>query len=293
MDIDTWGFRYYNMFWLDQQTHNKGNTDRCHHFLTGTGGQKRFSQRANVRFIKFCGNVHLLSACRYTSSFRYLKKQTKKNRKTKHQICNNVNKLFVYSFISSHYTLRWESGGWWMTTVSTECRSQCCSSQRERREEGKTGQTLSYKLSAVEKLNTLMLSESWTETEKLQSLLSSSSHYSPSLICSSPKEGESLLCVHLWYSFQFLHPSLHLTTYPHILWCRGPGRRHLRSSDVEDRADAQEEAPEDGPQLRDKVKLHHFTQVGVVAGGMGFELEKRQTVKKLKWACCMKFDPRV
>lgn len=142
-----------------------------------------------------------------------------------------------------------------------------------------------------DRANTWVLSESWTETEKLQSLLSSSTHYSPSLICSSPKEGESLLCVHLWHSFQFLHSSLHLTTHPHILWCKGPGRHHLGSSDVEDRADAQEEAPEDGPQLRDKVKLHHFTEVGVVAGGMGFELEKSQTVKKLKWACCMKFDP--
>lgn len=50
---------------------------------------------------------------------------------------------------------------------------------------------------------------------------------------------------------------------------------------MEDGADAQEEAPEDGPQLGDQVKLHHFTQVGVVAGGMGLELEKKgQDVNK-------------
>lgn len=54
------------------------------------------------------------------------------------------------------------------------------------------------------------------------------------------------------------------------------GRRPLGSSDVEDGADAQEEAPEDGPQLGDQVKLHHFTQVGVVAGGMGLKLEKKR-----------------
>lgn len=45
---------------------------------------------------------------------------------------------------------------------------------------------------------------------------------------------------------------------------------------MEDGADAQEEAPEDGPQLWDQVKLHHFTQVGVVAGSMGLELEVRK-----------------
>lgn len=44
---------------------------------------------------------------------------------------------------------------------------------------------------------------------------------------------------------------------------------------MEDGADAQEKAPEDGPQLRDQVKLHHFTQVGVVAGSVGLELEKK------------------
>lgn len=46
---------------------------------------------------------------------------------------------------------------------------------------------------------------------------------------------------------------------------------------MEDGADSQEEAPEDGPQLRDQVELHHFTQVGVITGSMGLELktEKR------------------
>lgn len=43
---------------------------------------------------------------------------------------------------------------------------------------------------------------------------------------------------------------------------------------MEDGADAQEEAPEDGPQLRDQVKLHHLTQVGVVAGSVRLELEQ-------------------
>lgn len=51
---------------------------------------------------------------------------------------------------------------------------------------------------------------------------------------------------------------------------------------MEDRADAQEEAPENGPQLGDQVKLHHFTQVGVVAGGMGLELEKEERVEKMQ-----------
>lgn len=61
-----------------------------------------------------------------------------------------------------------------------------------------------------------------------------------------------------------------------ILGGGSAGRRPLGSSDVEDGADAQEETPEDGPQLGDQVKLHHFTQVGVVAGGMGLKLEKKR-----------------
>lgn len=63
---------------------------------------------------------------------------------------------------------------------------------------------------------------------------------------------------------------------PAFLGCGSPGRRALwmSSSDVEDGADAQEEAPEDGPQLWDQVKLHHLTQVGVVAGSVRLELEQ-------------------
>lgn len=51
---------------------------------------------------------------------------------------------------------------------------------------------------------------------------------------------------------------------------------------MEDGADAQEETPEDGPQLRDQVKLHHFTQMGVVARGMGLELEEKERVRTWK-----------
>lgn len=63
---------------------------------------------------------------------------------------------------------------------------------------------------------------------------------------------------------------------PTFLGCGSPGGRSLwmSSSDVEDGANAQEEAPEDGPQLRDQVKLHHLTQVGVVAGRVRLELEQ-------------------
>ncbi|MEQ2214364.1 hypothetical protein XENOCAPTIV_002923, partial [Xenoophorus captivus] len=55
-----------------------------------------------------------------------------------------------------------------------------------------------------------------------------------------------------------------------------PGRRAVRSSDLEDGSDAQEEAPENGPQLRDQIKLHHFTQLGVVTGSMGLKLQRRK-----------------
>lgn len=48
---------------------------------------------------------------------------------------------------------------------------------------------------------------------------------------------------------------------------------------MEDGADAQEEAPEDGPQLRDQVELHHLAQVGVVAGGVGLELQRMESEK--------------
>lgn len=55
---------------------------------------------------------------------------------------------------------------------------------------------------------------------------------------------------------------------------RGPNPGAVVGGDLEDGADAQEEASEDGPQLRDQVELHHLTQVGVVAGGVGLELEE-------------------
>ncbi len=66
-----------------------------------------------------------------------------------------------------------------------------------------------------------------------------------------------------------------MTLHPLFAGCGGLSWRPLGSSDVEDGADAQEEAPEDSPQLGDQVKLHHFTQVGVVAGSVGLELKKK------------------
>lgn len=53
------------------------------------------------------------------------------------------------------------------------------------------------------------------------------------------------------------------------------GAAALRSSDVEDGADAQEEAPEDGSQLGDQVELHHLTQVVVVARSVGLKLQEK------------------
>lgn len=62
-----------------------------------------------------------------------------------------------------------------------------------------------------------------------------------------------------------------------ILRGGGPGgRQRLGRSNVEDGADAQEEAAEDGPKLWDQVELHHLTQVGVVAGGVGLKLDGRK-----------------
>ena len=117
--------------------------------------------------------------------------------------------------------------------------------------------------------------ESGTETEKLRSLLSSCGHWSPSVICLQPKreEGKSLLCyVHLHHFHPPIRP-LHSFLHPPTLGCGRRSSCPLWSGDVEDGADAQEEAPEDGPQFRDQVELHHFTQLGVVAGSMGLELE--------------------
>lgn len=105
------------------------------------------------------------------------------------------------------------------------------------------------------------------------------------------ERGESLLCVtstndllvivchHLHFS---IHP-LRLFRHPPNLGRGSPDRHPLGSSDVEDGTDAQEETPEDGPQFGDQVKLHHFTQLGVVAGSMGLELEKEK-VRKCKLA---------
>lgn len=49
---------------------------------------------------------------------------------------------------------------------------------------------------------------------------------------------------------------------------------------MEDGADAQEEASEYGPQLRDQVELHHLTKVGVVAGGVWLELRGENKSEK-------------
>lgn len=67
----------------------------------------------------------------------------------------------------------------------------------------------------------------------------------------------------------FTHLSLHLS-HPPILGCRSPDKCPLRNRYVEDGTYAQEETPQDGPQLGDQVKLHHFTQLGVEAGSVGF-----------------------
>lgn len=63
-----------------------------------------------------------------------------------------------------------------------------------------------------------------------------------------------------------------LAVHQLLLGDRSPHKRPVGSSDLEDCANTQEEASEDGPQLRDQIKLHHFTQVGVVTGSMGLKL---------------------
>lgn len=65
----------------------------------------------------------------------------------------------------------------------------------------------------------------------------------------------------------------------------GRWRQRFCHGDVEDGADAQKEASEYGPQLRDQVKLHHLAKVGVVAGGVWLELHRRKQVRKKEIRC--------
>lgn len=44
--------------------------------------------------------------------------------------------------------------------------------------------------------------------------------------------------------------------------------------DLEHQSDAQEELAQDGPQLRDQVKLHDLTKQRVVSGRVGLELQR-------------------
>lgn len=53
---------------------------------------------------------------------------------------------------------------------------------------------------------------------------------------------------------------------------------------MEDGTDAQEETPEDSPQLGDQIKLHHFTELRVVTGSMGLELERKEKIRKCQIA---------
>lgn len=46
--------------------------------------------------------------------------------------------------------------------------------------------------------------------------------------------------------------------------------------DLEHQSDAQEELAQDGPQLRDQVKLHDLTKQRVVSGSVGLELQRTQ-----------------
>lgn len=46
--------------------------------------------------------------------------------------------------------------------------------------------------------------------------------------------------------------------------------------DLEHQSDAQEELAQDGPQLRDQVKLHDLTKQRVVSGHVGLELKREQ-----------------
>lgn len=45
---------------------------------------------------------------------------------------------------------------------------------------------------------------------------------------------------------------------------------------MEDETDAQEETPENGSQLGDQVKLHHFTELRVVTGSVRLELREKR-----------------
>lgn len=133
--------------------------------------------------------------------------------------------------------------------------TQCCSSPTQRGE----GQGEDFcKLGAAERLN-----KGPEVTEKLVCCL----HLSSS--AAAPTDGES--------------PQRGIVVNPSTIYdpaavsaLRGGSLhgRPLHNRNVEDRADSQEEAPEDGPQLRDQVKLHHFTQVVVITGGMGLKLER-------------------
>lgn len=46
---------------------------------------------------------------------------------------------------------------------------------------------------------------------------------------------------------------------------------------LENHPDPQEEPSQHGPKLRNKVKLHDFTQQRIVERGMGLELRRKQT----------------
>lgn len=120
--FDTLGFKIewyiFNHWW-------------CRHFLTGTGWPMEifFSRKGQMlKFVQFTAIVHLLSAF-WLSIFFFKKKEKQQKTNKKNQtikksdtgFCDNINKLFVYSSFSSYYRfLRWESRGWWMTTVSRE-----------------------------------------------------------------------------------------------------------------------------------------------------------------------------
>lgn len=177
-----------------------------------------------------------------------------------------INYFFNSFFKVTVWDERWE--GWWVTTVSRGCQSQCCSPLNIK--EGRaTGWSLPHQQGEADKDSDV---ESRTDGGKATSLCRPHCNIAapPTPFPAQKEEKKSLWRVHK-------SPPI-----ASILRGGSPGgRQRLRRGDVEDGADAQEEAAEDGPKLWDQVELHHLTQVGVVAGGVGLKLDGR----KQKMSC--------
>lgn len=113
----------------------------------------------------------------------------------------------------------------------------------------------------------------WEKVYEILAWISAQDKPEPKVISLSiSTKGSHMFLNSAWYSL----PPVMVACSRRRSCCRlrgcGTCVQQVGGGDVEDRADAQKEATEDGAQFRDEIELHHLAQVRIVTWGVRSEL---------------------